>query len=31
MITRRPAAINKAPLVYTGADVSRFANIAMMG
>lgn len=30
-ITSRPAAMNKAPLVYTGADVSRFANIAMMG
>ena len=23
--------MNKAPLVYTGADVSRFANIPMMG
>lgn len=30
-ITSRPAAMNKAPLVYTGADVSRFANIAMIG
>lgn len=31
MITSSPAAMNKAPLVYTGADVSRFAYIAMMG
>jgi hypothetical protein len=26
-----PAAMNRAPLVYTGAEVSRFANMAMMG
>ena len=26
-----PAAMNSAPLVYTGAEVCRLANIAMMG
>jgi len=31
MITRIPAAINSAPLVYTGAEVWRFANMATMG
>lgn len=30
-ITKSPARMNRAPLVYTGAEVSRFANIAMMG
>jgi hypothetical protein len=30
-ITKRPAAINKAPLVYTGAAVWRSANMATMG
>ena len=30
-MTNSPAAMNKAPLVYTGAAVCRFANIAMMG
>ena len=29
--TRSPAAINKAPEVYTGAEVLRLANIAIIG
>jgi hypothetical protein len=29
--TKSPAAINNAPLVYTGADVSKFAKMAIMG
>jgi hypothetical protein len=29
--TASPAAIKRAPLVYTGADVLRFANMATMG
>lgn len=29
--TKSPAAMNNAPLVYTGADVSKFAKMAMIG
>lgn len=29
--TSSPAAMNSAPLVYTGAEVSRLANIAIIG
>lgn len=29
--TKQPATMNNAPLVYTGAEVSKFANMAMIG
>jgi hypothetical protein len=30
-MTKSPAAMKRAPLVYTGAEVCRFANMAMIG